>query len=158
MRGLCVISSYDKHLFLFRYGKLGSSLDEIQDAAKSAQMHDRIVSFPDGPYLNVSVIVNLIYLAFRIQHNRRRARREAKWWGKAASSHRAYPVEESSNLAAGRGNKVAQISFAPMFAYSFLLALWIRRPRKISRKPSRTLFRADLPCPLPTAFRYDVTS
>ncbi|KAF8160969.1 hypothetical protein B0H34DRAFT_698907 [Crassisporium funariophilum] len=30
------------------YGKLGSSPDEIENAAKSAQMHDRIMSFPDG--------------------------------------------------------------------------------------------------------------
>ncbi|KAG6832499.1 hypothetical protein H0H87_001424 [Tephrocybe sp. NHM501043] len=30
------------------YGKFGSSPDEIEAAAKSAQMHDRIVSFPDG--------------------------------------------------------------------------------------------------------------
>ncbi|KAF8972932.1 hypothetical protein BDZ97DRAFT_1778410 [Flammula alnicola] len=30
------------------YGKFGSSLEEIETAAKSAQMHDRILSFPDG--------------------------------------------------------------------------------------------------------------
>ncbi|CAA7259242.1 unnamed protein product [Cyclocybe aegerita] len=30
------------------YGKLGSTPDEIEAAAKSAQMHDRIMSFPDG--------------------------------------------------------------------------------------------------------------
>jgi ABC-type multidrug transport system fused ATPase/permease subunit len=31
-----------------RYGKLGSSDEEIEAAAKSAQMHDRILSFPQG--------------------------------------------------------------------------------------------------------------
>lgn len=31
-----------------RYGKFGSSQEEIEDAAKAAQMHDRILSFPDG--------------------------------------------------------------------------------------------------------------
>ncbi|KAJ7039240.1 mitochondrial half-size ABC transporter [Mycena alexandri] len=30
------------------YGKFGSSPEEIEEAAKSAQMHDRIVAFPDG--------------------------------------------------------------------------------------------------------------
>jgi ATP-binding cassette subfamily B (MDR/TAP) protein 6 len=30
------------------YGKFGSTPDEIEVAAKSAQMHDRITSFPDG--------------------------------------------------------------------------------------------------------------
>lgn len=31
-----------------RYGKFGSSPEEIEAAAKAAQMHDRIMSFPDG--------------------------------------------------------------------------------------------------------------
>jgi len=30
------------------YGKFGSTPEEIEAAAKSAQMHDRIISFPDG--------------------------------------------------------------------------------------------------------------
>ncbi|KAJ6495556.1 mitochondrial half-size ABC transporter [Mycena vitilis] len=30
------------------YGKFGSSREEIEEAAKSAQMHDRIITFPDG--------------------------------------------------------------------------------------------------------------
>ncbi|KAG6920115.1 hypothetical protein DXG01_010183 [Tephrocybe rancida] len=30
------------------YGKFGASPDEVEAAAKSAQMHDRIMSFPDG--------------------------------------------------------------------------------------------------------------
>lgn len=30
------------------YGKFGSSREEIEAAAKAAQMHERIVSFPDG--------------------------------------------------------------------------------------------------------------
>ena len=30
------------------YGKFGASREEIEVAAKSAQMHDRIMSFPDG--------------------------------------------------------------------------------------------------------------
>ncbi|KAL6308193.1 hypothetical protein BKA93DRAFT_726289 [Sparassis latifolia] len=30
------------------YGKFGASQDELEAAAKAAQMHDRIVSFPDG--------------------------------------------------------------------------------------------------------------
>lgn len=32
----------------FSYGKLGASDDEIVAAAQAAQMHDRIMSFPDG--------------------------------------------------------------------------------------------------------------
>jgi ATP-binding cassette subfamily B (MDR/TAP) protein 6 len=35
-------------LFLCRYGKFGASQDEIIGAAKAAQMHERIMSFPDG--------------------------------------------------------------------------------------------------------------
>jgi ABC-type transport system involved in Fe-S cluster assembly fused permease/ATPase subunit len=34
--------------YLFRYGKFGSSPEEIEQAAKAAQMHERIVTFPDG--------------------------------------------------------------------------------------------------------------
>ena len=30
------------------YGKLGATEEEVQEAAKAAQMHDRIVSFHDG--------------------------------------------------------------------------------------------------------------
>ncbi|KAI0266983.1 hypothetical protein BC834DRAFT_871984 [Gloeopeniophorella convolvens] len=30
------------------YGKFGASQDELEDAAKAAQMHDRIMTFPDG--------------------------------------------------------------------------------------------------------------
>jgi ABC-type transport system involved in Fe-S cluster assembly fused permease/ATPase subunit len=30
------------------YGKFGSSREEIEGAARAAQMHDRIMSFPDG--------------------------------------------------------------------------------------------------------------
>lgn len=30
------------------YGKFGASEEEVQEAAKAAQMHDRIMSFPDG--------------------------------------------------------------------------------------------------------------
>jgi ABC-type transport system involved in Fe-S cluster assembly fused permease/ATPase subunit len=30
------------------YGKFGASPQEIENAARSAQMHDRILSFPDG--------------------------------------------------------------------------------------------------------------
>jgi len=33
---------------MFRYGKFGASLDEVEAAAKAAQMHDRILTFPDG--------------------------------------------------------------------------------------------------------------
>lgn len=33
---------------LVRYGKMGSTPEEIEEATKSAQMHDRIMSFPDG--------------------------------------------------------------------------------------------------------------
>jgi ABC-type multidrug transport system fused ATPase/permease subunit len=33
---------------MHRYGKFGASPAEIEVAAKAAQMHDRIVSFPDG--------------------------------------------------------------------------------------------------------------
>lgn len=31
-----------------RYGKFGATPEEIEAAAKSAQMHDRIMSFPEG--------------------------------------------------------------------------------------------------------------
>lgn len=31
-----------------RYGKIGATTAEIEAAAKSAQIHDRILSFPDG--------------------------------------------------------------------------------------------------------------
>jgi ABC-type multidrug transport system fused ATPase/permease subunit len=33
---------------LVRYGKFGASLDEVEHAARAAQMHDRIMSFPTG--------------------------------------------------------------------------------------------------------------
>jgi ABC-type multidrug transport system fused ATPase/permease subunit len=35
-------------LWTDRYGKFGASRSEIEVAAKAAQMHDRITSFPDG--------------------------------------------------------------------------------------------------------------
>lgn len=31
-----------------RYGKFGATQEEIENAAKAAQMHNRIMSFPDG--------------------------------------------------------------------------------------------------------------
>jgi len=36
------------HSFSFRYGKFNSTPEEIEEATKSAQMHDRVMSFPDG--------------------------------------------------------------------------------------------------------------
>ena len=35
-------------MMILRYGKFGASAEEIETAAKAAQMHDRIMSFPDG--------------------------------------------------------------------------------------------------------------
>ena len=35
-------------LTLRSYGKFGSTPDEIESAALSAHMHERIMSFPDG--------------------------------------------------------------------------------------------------------------
>ncbi|KAJ7048177.1 hypothetical protein C8F01DRAFT_1268287 [Mycena amicta] len=41
------------------YGKFGANLEEIEEAAKSAQIHERIVTFPDGEwFLNFSSIVH----------------------------------------------------------------------------------------------------
>lgn len=34
--------------FATRYGKFDASFEDIEAAAKGAQMHDRIMSFPDG--------------------------------------------------------------------------------------------------------------
>lgn len=34
--------------WICRYGKFGSTPEEIETAAKAAQMHERIMSFPDG--------------------------------------------------------------------------------------------------------------
>ena len=33
---------------IFSYGQFGASPEEIEAAAKAAQMHERIVTFPDG--------------------------------------------------------------------------------------------------------------
>lgn len=45
-------SQFDKYApdvdHLQRYGKFGSTEEEIEAAARSAQMHERIMSFPDG--------------------------------------------------------------------------------------------------------------
>lgn len=38
----------DLRIFLLSYGKFGATPEEIEAAAKAAQMHDRILSFPDG--------------------------------------------------------------------------------------------------------------
>jgi ABC-type multidrug transport system fused ATPase/permease subunit len=40
--------SYLTQAFSQRYGKFDASPEEIEAAAKGAQMHDRIISFPDG--------------------------------------------------------------------------------------------------------------
>lgn len=39
---------YPANMCSERYGKLGASREEIEAAAKAAQMHERIMSFPDG--------------------------------------------------------------------------------------------------------------
>lgn len=39
---------FEMLMHLPRYGKLGSSHEEVEAAAKAAQMHDRIMSFPEG--------------------------------------------------------------------------------------------------------------
>jgi ABC-type multidrug transport system fused ATPase/permease subunit len=43
------------NLYLRRYGKFGSSPDEIETAANSAQMHERIMSFPDGCFISMQL-------------------------------------------------------------------------------------------------------
>lgn len=52
----CVCAGILKHFndaSICRYGKFGSSPDEIEAAAKSAQMHERIMSFPDGHFISM---------------------------------------------------------------------------------------------------------
>ena len=40
----CLRRGYSRRMF--SYGKFGASRDEVEEAAKAAQMHDRILSFP----------------------------------------------------------------------------------------------------------------
>jgi ABC-type multidrug transport system fused ATPase/permease subunit len=51
------------------YGKFGSTPEEIEAAAKSAQMHDRIISFPDGQsaFINVAFPLNALGMLTRIR-------------------------------------------------------------------------------------------
>jgi ABC-type multidrug transport system fused ATPase/permease subunit len=35
-------------MYNIRYGNVLATDDEVRDAAKAAQIHDRIMSFPDG--------------------------------------------------------------------------------------------------------------
>jgi ABC-type multidrug transport system fused ATPase/permease subunit len=53
-------------LNISRYGKFGSSPDEIEAAAKSAQMHERIISFPDGNFSSMRPNSVLLILPHRI--------------------------------------------------------------------------------------------
>ena len=46
--GFILLPDSFRFLLGFRYGKFGSTPEEIEAAARSAQMHDRIMSFPDG--------------------------------------------------------------------------------------------------------------
>jgi ABC-type multidrug transport system fused ATPase/permease subunit len=41
-------SHSDQNIDSYSYGKFGSSDDEVEVAARAAQMHERIMSFPDG--------------------------------------------------------------------------------------------------------------
>lgn len=36
------------NIYIIRYGKFGATPEEIQNAAQAAQMHERILGFPDG--------------------------------------------------------------------------------------------------------------
>ncbi len=40
-----------------RYGKFGASMQEIEVAASSAQMHDRIMTFPDGECRAMGIMI-----------------------------------------------------------------------------------------------------
>ena len=42
--------------YTLRYGKFDASREEVEEAARSAQMHDRILSFPEGKPIAVSEV------------------------------------------------------------------------------------------------------
>ena len=49
---LCLLNIYLSSVprFNIRYGRVDASDEEIEEAAKAADIHDRILSFTDGMY------------------------------------------------------------------------------------------------------------
>jgi len=94
----CSTQSVVFHSFSFRYGKFGSTPEEIEEATKSAQMHDRVMSFPDGACVCVWCMCRFSDSSWltRLQYQSWRTWSSFEWGRETACSDRENSTEKPS--------------------------------------------------------------
>ena len=70
-----------------RYGRPGAPDQEVEDASEAAQIHDRIMSFPEGKSDKPGASLwPLLITFFRLRNQGWRTRIATKWWGEAGKA------------------------------------------------------------------------
>ena len=54
------IRIYDFYRYNVRYGRVGASEEELQEAAKAADIHEKILTFPEGNYSNNNINTKIV--------------------------------------------------------------------------------------------------
>jgi len=90
----------------FRYGKFGSTPEEIEEATKSAQMHDRVMSFPDGACVWCMCSFSDLSWLTRLQYQSWRTWSSFEWGRETACSDRENSTEKPSYPFVGWSHEV----------------------------------------------------